>query len=124
MRPRPLAGLILWLLGWAYFGFPRALTAAPLLERMEWIPELHRRDMVFNFAYYVVFGLLASNLGARPITAIVVAAVLSSLTEFSQLFSLSRHPSITDFLVNLAGALVGVLFVASRKSHTTTIVSR
>ena len=115
MPKRLLVGLILWLLGWAYFGFPRTLTAAPLLDRMEWIPELHKpRDMVFNFAYYVVFGLLASKLGARPIVAVIIAAVLSSVTEVSQLFSLSRHPSATDLVVNMAGAFAGVWLAVRR----------
>ena len=108
MRKRVVVGLGLWLLGWAYFGFPRTLTAAPLLDRMEWIPELHKpRDMVFNFVYYVVFGVLASKLGAGPIVAVAVAAALSSVTEFSQLFSLSRHPSATDLVVNMAGRSPG-----------------
>jgi VanZ family protein len=103
----------LWLIGWGYFGFPRRhLTTTPMFQRVEWLPELHKPlDMLFNLGYYVLFGVLAAKLGARPRVAVGLALSLSAITELSQLFSPSRHPSATDLVVNTAGAMVGVLLI-------------
>ena len=101
-----------WLAGCAYFGFPRAIVAAPRLELVEWAPELHKpTDMLANFGYYVLFGVVATRLGATPLTAICAAAGFSLLTELSQIFSMSRHPSATDLVVNTAGAVAGVILI-------------
>ena len=105
--------LSIWLLGWAYFGFPKDQVTAARLDRVEWVPELHKpRDMVLNFVYYVFFGVLLSRLGVRPWVAVAAAAGFSALTEISQIFSLSRYPSATDLVVNIAGAVTGVVALA------------
>jgi glycopeptide antibiotics resistance protein len=117
MVPRRIADYFfafLWILGWGVFGFPRRrLSVAPRFDRLDWVTlfYVNPRDVLLNFAYYVLFGIIATRLGVRPPIAVGIAALLSALTEFSQLFSRSRYPTITDLVVNTAGAFAGILLV-------------
>jgi glycopeptide antibiotics resistance protein len=103
-----------WILGWGVFGLPRRrISVTPRWERLDWFAVFYANpvDMVLNFVYYVAFGIIATRLGATPRLAIILAALLSATTEFSQLFSRSRYPSLVDLLVNTAGAAAGVALI-------------
>jgi VanZ family protein len=87
--------------------------AEPAWWRVGWVPfmspPIKLADVVANVVLYMPFGFLGAEEGRRnPIAATVVAAtVLSTITETSQLFSLTRFPSTTDVASNALGALVG-----------------
>jgi glycopeptide antibiotics resistance protein len=111
--------------GWLYFGVPRRrLSLTPRFQRLELVPlvEISARDVLFNFAYYVPFGVIATRFGFGPRASIAMAATFSLLTELSQLFSRSRHPSVTDLLINTLGATAGVALMhwVARRTQTLT----
>jgi glycopeptide antibiotics resistance protein len=84
-------------------------------ERMAWIPfvspPVELDDMVANMLFYVPYGFLGVlNIGKTPTAIRVVtgsAIALSLATEFTQVFSASRFPSMTDVACNVIGAFVG-----------------
>ena len=103
--------LLLWLFGWALFGFPwTTFTPRPRLSRVNVMPFrwARRRDHILNFAYYVPLGVIGVSLGVPAAIVAGGAAALSTLTEFAQIFSIDRYPSTTDLLLNTAGAVVGI----------------
>jgi glycopeptide antibiotics resistance protein len=106
--------LILWLFGWALFGFPwTTFSATPRFGDLNLVPFRwgRRRDQLLNFAYYVPFGIIGGLLG-WPAALVTIAAIgLSSLTEAVQIFSVDRVPSVTDLLLNTAGAVVGIAII-------------
>jgi glycopeptide antibiotics resistance protein len=107
--------LFLWFLGWAIFGFPwTGLTSRPRFYRVSYIPFrwTRRRDQLLNFAYYVPFGIIAGALGWSAGLVAGAAGVLSGMTELVQVFSINRYPSITDLLLNIGGAVVGISIVS------------
>ncbi len=74
-------------------------------------PPLKTVDIVGNILLYVPFGYLGSkNLrgGRRQLVVLGCAALLSLLTEASQLFSHYRFPSATDLTCNLLGCFTGL----------------
>lgn len=104
--------LVLWLVGWALFGFPwTTFTARPRFWRVNLMPFrwARKRDHVLNFAYYVPLGIIGVGLGLPSILVAVGATALSVLTEFTQMFSTDRFPSTTDLLLNAAGAVAGIV---------------
>lgn len=106
--------LVLWLIGWALFGFPwTTFTLHPSLDRVTLMPfrRTRRRDQLLNFAYYFPFGVATAILGWSPGVIAASAGVLSVATEFIQIFSTDRVPSVTDVLLNAGGAVVGVAVV-------------
>jgi glycopeptide antibiotics resistance protein len=112
--------LFLWLLGWAVFGFPwTGLTSRPRLYRVSYVPFrwARRRDQLLNFAYYVPFGIVATALGWPTALTAGTAAVLSGITELVQVFSVDRFPSVTDLLLNVGGAVVGISIVSFLRSR-------
>jgi glycopeptide antibiotics resistance protein len=117
--------LVLWLVGWAIFGFPwTTFTARPRFWRVNLTPFrwARKRDHVLNFAYYVPLGVIGVGLGLPSILVAAGAAALSVLTEFAQIFSTDRFPSTTDLLLNTAGAVAGIalghlLALRPRESH-------
>jgi glycopeptide antibiotics resistance protein len=101
--------LALWLAGWAYIGFPASLAESPR-RVMEWLPTTARpRDILLNFAYYVVFGVVTNRLQLKLPVILLAAAALSVTTEMTQLYSTNRYPSVTDLIANCFGALGGAL---------------
>ena len=113
--------LVLWLIGWALFGIPwTTFTRHGGYDRINFIPfrRTRRRDQILNFAYYVPFGLVTAFLGWHPVGILGAAGVLSSLTEFIQIFSTDRYPSLTDVLLNVGGTLVGVAVVMFLRQRT------
>jgi len=103
--------LVLWLVGWALFGFPwTTFTLRPRFSRVNLLPFrwARRRDHVLNFAYYVPLGLIGVGLGLPSAIVAAGALLLSAVTEFAQIFSIDRYPSTTDLLLNTAGAVVGI----------------
>jgi glycopeptide antibiotics resistance protein len=81
--------------------------------RVQWIPfvtpPIKLRDLVANVLLYVPFGYWSMRLGARPRAwrGLVLAAVLSLGTEFTQVYSHGRFPSLTDVVCNVTGAWLG-----------------
>jgi glycopeptide antibiotics resistance protein len=83
-------------------------------SRVQWIPfvtpPVKVIDIVINVLLYVPFGyLFARWRGRRGTTlAVMCAGTLSLVTEWTQLYSHSRFPSLTDVTCNVCGTLVGV----------------
>jgi hypothetical protein len=103
---------VLWLTGWAYFGLPWNLRSrAGRFHQVDLVPLHHGRprDLALNFLFYVPLGLIGMGLGWRAAYVLCAAALLSGGTEFAQIFSRGRFPSVTDLLLNTAGAFVGIV---------------
>ncbi len=94
-------------------------------SRVQWIPfvtpPVKLRDILANMALYWPFGYLfraqASDNSAWR-RAAAYALILSLVTEWTQLYSHSRFPSLTDTTCNVLGTIWGarfaVRFVAQR----------
>ena len=107
--------LILWLIGWALFGLPwTTFTLHPAFDRISVVPfrRTRRRDQILNLAYYVPFGAATAMLGWHPVLIGGVAGLLSGTTEVVQIFSTDRTPSITDLVLNVGGAVVGLAIIS------------
>jgi glycopeptide antibiotics resistance protein len=65
------------------------------------------QTQVLNLLAFVPLGMLGVRLGWRPGKILLVGAGLSGITEVMQLFSTTRYPSTTDFILNMAGAWSG-----------------
>ncbi len=80
--------------------------------RVRWVPFVSRPvralDIAGNLLLCVPLGASVAGLGVRrPIAmAGVAAASLSLFVEAAQLYTHYRFPSTTDFVCNVAGALV------------------
>ena len=91
--------------------------------RVRWVPFVSRPlpalDIAGNLLLCVPLGASIGVLGVRrPIaTAGVAAASLSLLVEAAQLFSHSRFPSTTDFVCNVAGALVVAAVIGRKRAR-------
>jgi VanZ family protein len=112
--------LTLWLLGWALFGFPwTTFSAHPRFEGLSLVPFrfTRRRDQLLNFVYYVPLGIIGWLLGWPAALVTAVAASLSAVTEAVQLFSTDRVPSVTDLVLNTAGAFVGVSILIALRAR-------
>jgi glycopeptide antibiotics resistance protein len=100
----------------------RTLEAHAHWERMAWIPfvspPVDVGDVLGNVAFYVPYGMLVAQEAAdtpSPITIAAGSAVLLSLaTEFTQIFSVTRFPSMTDVACNAIGAFVGAKWTQRR----------
>ena len=88
-------------------------------QRVAWIPfapPIKIRDIVVNLLLYVpwgYFGARAMRSGSLWIV-VALAAVLSLVTEASQLYSHGRFPSATDLTCNILGACAGAIYERSR----------
>ena len=73
-------------------------------------PPIKLVDILLNVALYVPFGYWLTRWAGRRRAGLAVASagVLSLVTEWTQLYSHSRFPSLTDVTCNVFGALVGV----------------
>jgi glycopeptide antibiotics resistance protein len=86
---------------------------------VQWVPFLtppiRLRDIVANTLLYIPFGYLGVRAIDRRVARVVVmAGLLSLLTEFSQVFSHGRFPSSTDLVCNTLGAWAGALWAVRR----------
>jgi VanZ family protein len=75
-------------------------------------PPVRVVDILLNFLLYVPLGYWSSRDSTEPFAAgrvVGYAALLSVLTEATQLFSHVRFPSVADVLCNLAGAWCGAI---------------
>ena len=83
-------------------------------SKVQWIPfvtpPVKLVDIVLNVALYVPFGYWFTRWAGRRRTGLAVASAgaLSLATEWTQLYSHSRFPSLTDVTCNVLGAVVGV----------------
>jgi glycopeptide antibiotics resistance protein len=84
-------------------------------ERVVWIPfskDTDLLDVIANGLFYFPYGVLVAAVGKtgrrHPVAfAVTTAAALSVITEFTQVFSASRIPAVSDVIANAVGALVG-----------------
>jgi VanZ family protein len=94
----------------------------PHWERVAWIPFVSRpvvlRDVIANVLFYVPYGIVALEEVAdtrNPILLVTGSAFLLSVaSEFTQVFSVSRFPSMTDVVCNAAGAFIGATWATIR----------
>jgi glycopeptide antibiotics resistance protein len=100
------------------FGF----TPHPQWERVHIIPftdpEDKPRDELANIAMFIPFGYLFARGRRMPralLGAMAVAAIVSGTAESTQMFSMSRNPSGTDFTMALVGAALGSVMGCSRR---------
>jgi len=91
-------------------------------DRMAWIPfatPVDVDDVIGNVMFYVPYGILVGQEAAGTRGAILLvtgsAIVLSLATEFTQIFSNSRFPSLTDVACNVIGAFIGASWVIHRQ---------
>jgi glycopeptide antibiotics resistance protein len=87
--------------------------------RVEWVPFLasvRMGDAIANILLYGPLGYAASlRSRSRGLgQAAVLSLVLSSLTEWSQVFSHGRFPSAADIVCNVLGACVGAVWCRQR----------
>ena len=81
---------------------------------MQWIPFVTPPvtvvDILVNVALYLPFGYWLTRWAGRRRAGLAVASagVLSLATEWTQLYSHSRFPSLTDVTCNIIGSLLGV----------------
>lgn len=100
------------------------LDSSPHWERMAWIPfvsaPVELSDMAGNMFFYVPYGFLGVlNIGKTQSAIRVVmgsAIALSLATEFTQVFSARRFPSMTDVACNVVGAFVGAQWAYRQRS--------
>jgi glycopeptide antibiotics resistance protein len=103
---------VAWLCAWARIGVPwRSFQWTPSLRRVELVPFAMDapRTQVLNFLAFVPLGVIGVRLGWQPKKILVVSAAVSGVTELLQLFSTTRFPSTTDAVLNIAGALAGMV---------------
>lgn len=83
--------------------------------RVQWVPflpPLRVRDIVLNVIFYMPIGFFFVQRGSRPgsvTRAVLFAALLSLVTETTQVFSHGRFPAMTDVATNTIGAWIGAL---------------
>jgi glycopeptide antibiotics resistance protein len=92
---------------------PREFQNHTHWAKVRWIPfvtpPVRTRDLAANVMLYLPFGFAASRLPGRRKGArtILLAAGLSLVTEWTQVFSHDRIPSTTDVCCNMLGAGLG-----------------
>jgi len=107
--------LILWILLIAVCVIPWTdLQNHTHWSKVQWIPfvtpPVKVVDIVVNVLLYIPFGYWFLRWAGRKrsLLAVVAAAALSIATEWTQLYSHSRFPSLTDVTCNIVGTIVGV----------------
>lgn len=83
--------------------------------RVQWIPfvtpPVKLLDVIGNVLLYVPYGFFFPPASRRRWPAVTgTALALSCVTEWTQLYSHARFPSLTDVTCNVIGAALGVLF--------------
>lgn len=113
----------LWFIGWAVFSLPLAeFRARPRFRHLNMNPVhgIRSADALRNLTYYVPAGILGVELGLATAPAVIVGATLSVVAETSQLFARERVPSITDIILNTAGAAIGAVVWTMRRRRLRT----
>jgi hypothetical protein len=84
-----------------------------LVRAPRWIPfeSTQSHDLQLNLLGFVPLGMLLALLGSSIPVALFLSASLSVGLEFVQLGLADRYASTTDVLLNIAGALLGVLLL-------------
>jgi glycopeptide antibiotics resistance protein len=79
-------------------------------------PPIKILDIVVNLLLYAPWGYFgARSMRVRRVWVVVaLAAMLSFVTEWSQLYSHGRFPSATDLTCNILGAFAGAMYERSR----------
>ena len=103
----------------ALFGFPwTSFSSHAQWSAVTWVPSLtidHLDDESLNFLFYVPLGFLIWR-QKKPVWSVIGwGAIFSAATELSQIFSNGRDPSMTDFSLNVLGAVAG--YFARRRSN-------
>lgn len=117
---------VVWLSGWALVGFPWAsVSRSPSFENVRLIPFKDGRPVshALNVLAFVPCGMLGVGLGLSAGAAVATGAGISAFTEILQLFSQGRYPSVTDLLMNTAGAALGAA-IASRWRRRSLVAAR
>lgn len=88
-------------------------------DRVAWVPffspPYRPGDVVLNLLLYLPLGAAtATRSGNAFRRALLLAALLSLATEWSQVYSHGRIPSMTDVVANVAGAGAGALAILGR----------
>ena len=96
--------------------------------QVQWVPFYGHRldwfDIAANVALFVPLGYFAGGFlsvllpGKKTLWVLVGAALLSTLTEFIQIYSHGRFPSATDIGCNVVGAALGLMISARRSSDS------
>ena|ERR687891_2676376 len=110
-RVRVRLAFVVWLCAWVWIAVPwRSFQWTPSFQRVEVIPFAFEANwtQVLNFLAFVPVGLLGALLGWGRWKIVLVGAGLSGVTEVIQLFSRTRYPQTTDFILNTAGAIAGM----------------
>jgi glycopeptide antibiotics resistance protein len=89
-------------------------------DHVRWVPFSERplitTDVLLNVILFVPFGFLLMRAGAtarsakRAASVLLLAATLSILAEYFQVYCHNRIPSVTDVCTNILGAGLGVSF--------------
>ncbi len=90
--------------------------------KVQWVPFLSPpvtiQDIVGNVSLYLPFGYAYARQRTRQSGVLSrvagFAAVLSLLTEWTQLYSHSRFPSVQDAACNVVGAMCGAWWAKSQ----------
>jgi glycopeptide antibiotics resistance protein len=98
------------------------LEARAHWERVGWIPfvssPVEPIDVIANVFFYIPYGIVAGREAAEtlsPILLVTSSAILLSVAgEFSQVFSNTRFPSMTDVACNGIGAFIGANWALRR----------
>ena len=109
-------GLILSIGLIIYIVFPwRSYQEHAHWQRIQWLPfvspPVRLRDVIGNVVLYIPFGFfIAASTRRRDIWkwGMACAVALALATEFTQVFSHRRFPSMQDVLTNCLGAALGI----------------
>jgi glycopeptide antibiotics resistance protein len=81
--------------------------------RIRWVPfvsaPVNIGDIIRNVLLYVPFGYIVASRSSSWPLCVGGAAALSWITEFTQIWSHGRFPSVQDVFMNIAGAAIGTL---------------
>ena len=100
-----------------------AATAIPVeLRRFDFAMlslGCNARDLVENLILYIPVGMVLARLGFWR--AVMLATLLSLFAETCQFFMMHRFPSLLDLVMNVAGAMTGLLISWRWRIHVPAI---
>ena len=114
--------LVVWMVLWAYVATPwRSFQPRPSFQNVELVPfaDGSIRGHVLNTLAFVPLGVIGGGLGWTSSAAVMIGASASGTTEFLQLFSTRRHPSVTDLILNITGTLIGIALAGGLRTTKT-----
>jgi hypothetical protein len=106
------ASRLLWLLVLLLF----IGTQMPYLWRVSIANSLNTPVVLTSWTHFVLFAVITVVAAMRPLAwqwrrVLFMAFGLALITEGFQFFSIDRHPRMTDVTIDMAGALIGLVFV-------------